>query len=83
MYSKPTAYPNAKEGTQTYRTKQMFDKLFRDESINLTDAIKSLNIPRFGDVNADKLAQYPELIKTLMNFACDGSCAEEHFHISQ
>ncbi|MDE6102940.1 MAG: hypothetical protein K2F60_00250, partial [Oscillospiraceae bacterium] len=61
----------------------MFDKLFRDESINLTDAIKSLNIPRFGDVNADKLAQYPELIKTLMNFACDGSCAEEHFHISQ
>lgn len=76
MYSKPTAYQNAKEGTHKYRMKQMFDKLFSDESINLTDAIKSLNIPRFGDVNADKLARYPEHVKTLMNFACDGSCAD-------
>ena len=76
MFNKPTAYQNALEGTQTHRMKQMLDKLFSDESINLVDAIKALNIPRFGDVNADKLAQYPEQVKTLMNLACDGSCAD-------
>lgn len=76
IFNKPKAYQNAPEGTQTYRMKQMLDKLFSDESINLVDAIKALNIPRFGDVNADKLARYPEQVKTLMNFACDGSCAD-------
>lgn len=76
MKNKPTAYQNSSEGTQTYRMKLMFDKLFSDEPIKLVDAIKALNIPRFGDVNADKLAQYPEQVKSLVELACDGSCAD-------
>lgn len=76
MKNKPIAYQNSSAGTQTYRMKLMFDKLFSDELINLVDAIKALNIPRFGDVNADKLAQYPEQVKSLVELACDGSCAD-------
>lgn len=76
MSNKPTAYQNASYGSQAYRMKLMFDKLFGDEAIKLTDAIKALNIPRFGDVNADNLSQYPEHVKSLMELACDGSCAD-------
>lgn len=76
MSNKPTAYQNAPYGSQAYRMKLMFDKLFGDEAIKLTDAIKALNIPRFGDVNADNLSQYPEHVKSLMELACDGSCAD-------
>ena len=76
MSNKPTAYQTAPYGSQAYRMKLMFDKLFSDESIKLTDAIKALNIPRFGDVNADNLSQYPEQVKSLMELACDGSCAD-------
>ena len=76
MRNKPVAYQNSYYGTQPYRMKQMLDKLFGQEPINLVTAVKALNIPRFGDVNATKLAQYPEMIKSLMNFACDGSCAD-------
>lgn len=76
MRNKPVAYQNSYYGTQPYRMKQMFDKLFGQEPINLVTAVKALNIPRFGDVNAAKLAQYPEMVKSLINFACDGSCAD-------
>ena len=76
MSNKPTSYQTAPYGSQAYRMKLMFDKLFSDESIKLTDAIKALNIPRFGDVNADNLSQYPEQVKSLMELACDGSCAD-------
>lgn len=76
MSNKPTAYQNAPYGSQAYRMKLMFDKLFGDEAIKLTDAIKALNIPRFGDVNADNISQYPEQVKNLMELACDGSCAD-------
>lgn len=76
MSNKPTAYQNAPYGSQAYRMKLMFDKLFGDEAIKLTNAIKALNIPRFGDVNADNLSQYPEHVKSLMELACDGSCAD-------
>lgn len=76
MSNKPTAYQTAPYGSQAYRMKLMFDKLFGDESIKLTDAIKALNIPRFGDVNADNLSQYSEQVKSLMELACDGSCAD-------
>lgn len=76
MSNKPAAYQTAPYGSQAYRMKLMFDNLFSDESIKLTDAIKALNIPRFGDVNADNLSQYPEQVKSLMELACDGSCAD-------
>lgn len=76
MSNEPTAYQNAPYGSQAYRMKLMFDKLFGDKAIKLTDAIKALNIPRFGDVNADNLSQYPEHVKSLMELACDGSCAD-------
>lgn len=49
-------------------------KLFYDmlasistNKIKLCDAIRALNIPRFGDVNSRKLAEYPELVQNLMN----------------
>ena len=76
MSNKPAAYQTAPYSSQAYRMKLMFDKLFGDESIKLTDAIKALNIPRFGDVNADNLSQYPEQVKSLMELACDDSCAD-------
>lgn len=76
MSNKPIAYQTAPYSSQAYRMKLMFDKLFGDEAIKLTDAIKALNIPRFGDVNADNLSQYPEQVKSLIELACDGSCAD-------
>lgn len=44
--------------------------------IPLKSAIKALNIPRFGDVNANRLAQYPNYVHELLNIALDGSCAD-------
>lgn len=46
----------------------MFDALY-NATIPLATAIKALNIPRFGDVNAEKLAQYPEQVKELIALA--------------
>lgn len=37
------------------------------KSIKLSSALKALNIPRLGDKTADKLANYPELVKELMD----------------
>lgn len=54
----------------------MLESLHSCENIPLVTAIKALNIPRFGDVNAAKLAQYPKQVKCLMKLACDGSCAD-------
>ncbi|MCM1224346.1 MAG: hypothetical protein NC548_58850 [Lachnospiraceae bacterium] len=76
MQNKPVAYQNSYEGTQGYRMKQMFDKLFDIESFELVTAIKALNIPRFGDVNAAKLAKFPDYVHKLLNLAVDGSCAD-------
>lgn len=45
---------------------EMLTKLTDNSKIPLNVAIKALNIPRFGDVNSDKLAKYPELVKDLL-----------------
>ena len=73
MVCKPTAYQTAPEDSQAYRMKLMFDKLFDTTAIKLSDAIKALNIPRFGDVNANKLAQYPDKVKELVEVVCNSS----------
>ncbi len=76
MYDRTNAYRNATEGTQTCRMRKMLDSLFSTEQISLVNAIKALNIPRFGDVNASKLAEYPNEVYELLQIACDGSCAD-------
>ena len=76
MYDKTNAYSNAPEGTMAFRMRKMLDSLFGDQPIKLVDAIKALNIPRFGDINATKLSQYPDEVHQLMEIACDGSCAD-------
>ncbi len=76
MYDRTNAYSNAAEGTQAYRMRKMLDSLFGTEQISLVDAIRALNIPRFGDVNASKLAEYPDEVRELLQIACDGSCAD-------
>lgn len=42
-----------------------YNQLFTNK-VKLADAIKALNIPRFGDVTSAKLAQYPDHVKTLI-----------------
>lgn len=46
----------------------MFRKLYGDDNstIALKDAIIALNIPRFGSITAEKLAQYPKYVQVLM-----------------
>lgn len=76
MYDRTNAYSNAAEGTLAYRMRKMLDSLFSNDTIELVNAIKALNIPRFGDVNASKLAEYSDEVHELLQIACDGSCAD-------
>ena len=69
MFSKPTAFQNAPDGTQAYRMKQMFDRLYSLCDVPLSEAIKALNIPRFGDKTADALAQHPQLVKSVLEYS--------------
>ena len=48
----------------------MLDKLYNSE-VELSEAIKALNIPRLGDKTAYKLSKYPELIKQCIGIAED------------
>lgn len=47
---------------------KMFSKMISPDSnsIPLNAAITAINIPRLGDVNSSKLANYPKLVKSLM-----------------
>lgn len=63
---------------------QMFTKLFGwdGSSIQLVDAIKACNIPRFGDVTAAKLAQYPRIVESFLSdnyleTACNSDTCEK------
>lgn len=49
---------------------QMFNRLygFDNSKIDLVDALLALNIPRLGEVTSRKLAEHPDIIKTLMNY---------------
>ena len=55
-------------GVQDRLFSTMCNKLYNDR-FSLKSAIAALNIPRFGDVTCKKLAQYPDLVKTLMDSA--------------
>lgn len=43
----------------------MYNRLFYNK-VELADAIRALNIPRFGDVTSARLAEYPKHVMTLM-----------------
>ncbi len=62
--------------TQLTKFYTMLKCLNTCENISLVTAIRALNIPRFGDVNAAKLAQYPDYVHELLNLSIDGSCAD-------
>lgn len=51
---------------------KMYNQLFTNK-VSLVDAIKALNIPRFGDVTSGKLAEYPEYVKYLIECATNGT----------
>lgn len=51
---------------QYQRFIDMFNSLF-DKEIDLATAIRACNIPRFGDVTSGKLAQYPDIVKRIVD----------------
>lgn len=55
---------------------EMYNMLF-DNKVDLITAIKALNIPRISEVNASKLAQFPGVVKQLMN------CEDVTFKLDQ
>lgn len=55
--------------------KQLFADMYRKlfiGPIKLCDAIRALNIPRFGDVNSRTLAEYPDDVKKMLEAAVSG-----------
>jgi DNA ligase (NAD+) len=56
----------AKSGSHFRMVLKMLANLYNDD-IKLVDAIKALNIPRFGDKTAEKLAMFPEALQQLYN----------------
>lgn len=49
---------------------KMLDILYTGR-FKLSDAIKALNIPRFGDITSEKFAKYPDLVKMCIRCGCD------------
>lgn len=49
---------------------QMFNRLygFDKSKINIVDALLALNIPRLGQVTAEKLSKCPDIIRTLIEY---------------
>lgn len=70
----PVMYLDSISGTQMSNFYEMYSQLFTNK-VKLCDAVRALNIPRFGEVTSRKLAQYPEQIITLIY-------AAENPHIS-
>lgn len=75
MNGKARLYNNP-EITDSNRMKKMFKLLFEDTPVQLYDAIKALNIPRFSGPNISKLAEYPDEVHKLVDIAYNGSCAD-------
>lgn len=66
--------PHVFIGTSSVQKKlfsDMYEKLFTSK-VKLCDAIRALNIPRFGDVNSNKLAEYPKEVKLMLEAAISG-----------
>lgn len=55
------------DSIQASQFKDMYNGLFTNK-VKLKDAIKALNIPRFGDVTSAKLAKYPDEVKLIVRF---------------
>lgn len=47
---------------------RMCNALF-NKPVLASDAIKALNIPRFGDITSEKLASYPHLVKEIFHLS--------------
>ena len=63
---------------------QMFNKLYGADGsyISLETAIRACNIPRFGEVTAAKLAQYPDIVRAFLRddyieVACSADMCEK------
>lgn len=64
------AFPNDLS-SQRQLFADMYRKLFTGP-VKLCDAIRALNIPRFGDVNSRTLAEYPDDVKKMLEAAVSG-----------
>lgn len=71
-------------GGHKLKIANMFTKLFGwdGSSVQLVDAIRACNIPRFGDVTAAKLAQHPRIVEAFLSdnyleTACDSDTCEK------
>lgn len=65
---------------------EMYNKLHgfvSDPSIKLVDALLALNIPRLGDITAQKLAQYPDMVKKLLDCHDDLKFVMHQYELSQ
>lgn len=71
VYEKGDVNFNTSKYVKENEFHEMYHKLFHNK-VKLCDAIKALNIPRFGDVTSKKLAEYPEEVKHIIRCATEG-----------
>lgn len=80
MDSEKICILSGKAGAHEKLFAQMMDKLL-NSYIKLADAIRALNIPRFGEVTAEWLSKYPELVKSILDYANNHNCSR-HLSVS-
>lgn len=61
-------HPSPLMSKQLLLFSRMCNALF-NKPVRAVNAIKALNIPRFGDITSEKLAAYPELVKTIFRLS--------------
>ena len=61
-------HPSPLMSKQLLLFSRMCNALF-NKPVRAVNAIKALNIPRFGDVTSEKLAAYPELVQTIFRLS--------------
>ena len=72
MQSSPDSIYAALDGSQGIQKKlfaEIIHDIFNNCSFKLSDAIEALNIPRFGQKTAAKLASHPEIVQTALDVA--------------
>lgn len=76
MDSQKMCIVSGRSGTHEKMFAQMIDTLVNSR-IKLVDAIRALNIPRFGEITTEKLSKYPELVKSILDYATKPYCPEQ------
>lgn len=61
-------HPSPLMSKQLLLFSRMCNALF-NKPVRAVNAIRALNIPRFGDITSEKLAAYPELVKTIFRLS--------------